>query len=145
MNTFSHRVCDCVSPGNFQRHTRNTHTKERPYTCDSCDYASADSGAIKRHARQHSNERPAVCTYAGCTYTATDFSNLSRHLRTHTGERPFGCPASGCSYTAAQSSSVQSHVRRRHSDHRPFSCAECIYAAKTDADLKKHKLRLHGM
>jgi len=52
--------------GNFERHVRNAHTKVKPFKCDVCNYASADSGAVTRHKRQHTGEAPAICKHAGC-------------------------------------------------------------------------------
>jgi hypothetical protein len=57
--------------GNYERHVRNTHTKERPFKCNVCNYASADPGAVTRHMRQHTGEAPAICKYAGCRCTYT--------------------------------------------------------------------------
>jgi hypothetical protein len=125
--------------GNLERHVRNSHTMQRPYTCGTCSYISADASAVKRHERQHTGESPAICNFPGCDYKAMDFSNLGRHLRVHTGERPFNCPH--CPYTSAQSGSISSHVNRRHSTVRAFTCSNCSYAAKTLPDLRKHEMR----
>ena len=117
------------------------HAKERPYKCDMCAYTSSESGAVKRHRRQHTCEALAICDFPGCSYTATDFSNLTRHKRIHTGEKPFACPH--CPHTSAQSASLRAHIQRRHSAARAFVCSQCCYSAKTGADLKKHETKQH--
>jgi len=78
------------------------------------------------------------------TDKATDFSNLGRHTRTHTKEKPFRCSHEGCDYRAAQSGSIKSHITRKHSTLRAFACPQCVYTAKTEADLKKHTSRRTG-
>ena len=47
-----------------------------------CPYTSSDSGAVKRHERKHTGERPAKCDYPGCSFAARDYSNLKRHMLT---------------------------------------------------------------
>ena len=39
-----------------KRHYTQRHTNHKPYKCNQCDYASSDSGALKRHLRQHTGE-----------------------------------------------------------------------------------------
>ena len=65
-----------------RRHYTQRHTNYKPYKCKQCDYSSSDSGALKRHLRQHTGECPAVCTFPGCSYRSRDFSNLKTHVRT---------------------------------------------------------------
>ena len=125
-----------------------------PFVCShpGCSYRSADSGALRRHQRRHTGEKPvsqsgsgnsvgvaltgchcpdaclravcaqAVCDYPGCGYSCTDFSNLARHKRTHTGARPFQCQHPGCDYKASQYGTLMSHVQRRHSRKRDYPC-----------------------
>ena len=106
--------------GNVRRHFTARHTKDKPFSCafcpcESCNTppccvspigenrglcvdrgadASADSGAVTRHERQHTGARPAKCDFPGCTYAAPDYSNPGRHLRTHTQVRAPGSSVS---------------------------------------------------
>ena len=60
-----------------------THTGERPFKCDSCDFSSINKWYLARHLRTHSGERPfkcQLCNYS-CVYSR---SELIKHIRTHT-------------------------------------------------------------
>ena len=94
------------SRSNLVRHTR-THTGERPFESDQCDYSTTQKGTLVRHKRSHTGEKPYSCTL--CEYKTSDSSALNKHMLTHTGVKPFAC--SECDYRAARKAALTVHMR----------------------------------
>ena len=57
-----------------------THTGEKPFKCKTCDYASADEGAMTRHENRHNGIHNIRCKYPGCDWSTTEPSNYKRHM-----------------------------------------------------------------
>ena len=116
---------------------KRTHSGERPYACDECDYRCAAKGNLTVHKRIHSGERPFACDE--CDFLSAQFGHLTEHKRIHSGERPFSCDQ--CNFRCAQSGHLTEH-KRIHSVHvdRPFACDVCDRRCTRRNDLTRHKL-----
>ena len=72
-----------------------THSGEKHFSCDQCNYSCNNAGSLKKHMRQHSGEKLFVCNK--CSLTCTTSSSLRTHMLSHTGGKPFAFKK--CSYT----------------------------------------------
>jgi hypothetical protein len=118
-------------------HTRS-HTGERPFPCNECDYKGRTSGSLKEHKRRHSGDKPFKCKE--CDYKCTTSGNLLYHTRRHTGDKPFKCKE--CDYRCITASNLVYH-KRRHTGDKPFECKECGYKFSQSSNLATHKRVVH--
>ncbi|XXQ36799.1 C2H2-type domain-containing protein [Plasmodiophora brassicae] len=109
------------------------------HVCKFCRAAFADKTSLGRHLREHSGEKPWICTWDGCTKRFSHQEPLKRHQRTHTGEKPYTC--SVCQKGFSQSTHRTVHMRS-HTGERPYSCPICSRAFAHKSHVKRHA-RVH--
>ena len=85
-----------------------THSVEKRFKCDQCNYSGNQAGHLKNHMLQHSGEKPFACNQ--CNFSCRDSSNLKRHMLLHTNEKPFACKK--CDYSCKQSVHLRSHMKK---------------------------------
>ncbi|UYV83679.1 SLC30A9 [Cordylochernes scorpioides] len=109
------------------------HTGEKPFKCEHCDYRTIYKKNLNVHLCTHTGEKPFKCEY--CGYRAIQKNSLVRHLGTHTGEKPFKCEH--CDYGAINKNSLVRHLGT-HTGEKPFKCEHCDYSTIYKKNLKVH-------
>ena len=83
-----------------------THSGEKPFSCNQCNFSRTTASYLKIHIRTHSGGKPFMCDQ--CDYSSTQAQHLKTHILTHTGARPFTC--NQCSYSCNRSDSMKRHM-----------------------------------
>ncbi|XP_045446863.1 zinc finger protein 667-like [Melitaea cinxia] len=124
-----------IEPSNTEKNVIQP-KKESRVRCAECGKRFASSGALRRHARVHSGERPFVCAQCGHAFAQREV--LRRHELVHRvpEQRPFPCPSCARSFT--QRGALAAHARSHARALALHRCARCPRVFLHASGLSRH-------
>lgn len=102
-------------------HARIHSYKETELRCPNCNKLFEQPCRLKEHLRQHTGQKPYLCTYEDCKWAFSTASKLKRHQSTHTNERKFHCTIGTCNKSFLRSEHLKEHTLT-HIGQRTFQC-----------------------
>ena len=117
VNKKSHQCSVCGAsfdrPAKLSRHSM-THTGERPFHCDDCDYCCSNRDNLLRHQeRRHSEERPHECEICGKAFKVK--GDVYQHQKfVHGNGQRQHCVSCCASYKS--SALLNKHMKDKHPD-----------------------------
>ena len=115
----------------------STHSGERRFICDQCNYSCIQANDIKKHMPQHSGEKPFACNQ--CSFSCRRTSRLKYHMLSHAGEKPFPCKK--CKNSCRQSHDLKTHMKT-HFYFKMLITFEPNVAQRSVASQNDHKSKV---
>lgn len=116
-----------------------THTAEKPYKCNICDFATKQKGNLKTHMLSHSDERPFTCTFESCSFSTKRKSILQRHMLTHAEKKRYHCDK--CKFRTNRMAELTAHKKIHLKVD--FKCKVCGFSTSYKNVLAKHMFKFH--
>ena len=124
-----------------------THTSERAFACEICEYRATRNNMLQIHRRMKHNTGPKeLLRCLKCEYVTCKQNHLSVHMKTHATNTPgnrsnlnrFACDY--CDYTAVVNLNLQVHLQTKHNtgNMKLNKCSKCEYGSYLKGNLKKH-------
>ena len=98
-----------------------THTGEKTYLCNMCDYRSTQNSHLTPHMMIHTGGKEFMCDK--CNKQFRHSSTLSKLFKIHAGVKP--CACSACDYRSSQEWNLDSRMQSRHMCEKPYGCDGC--------------------
>ncbi|CAH1154105.1 unnamed protein product [Phaedon cochleariae] len=136
-------ICNKLISVHKMRDHVNSHTKERPYECQTCGEKFRHGSNLARHRFLHIEKKPHECHL--CSRGFIQISALTDHIRTHYGEKSFTCSACGKGFVTkrALGHHISMHKIKDGEgiiDSTALICEECNKTFSSKSSLKQHML-----
>ncbi|CAG9817303.1 unnamed protein product [Phaedon cochleariae] len=123
----------------------NSHTKERPYECQTCGETFRFKSSLGRHKFLHMEKKPHECHICGRGFIQAP--TLTDHIRTHYGEKSCMCNICGKGFVTkhALGNHINMHKmddKKRIKDSTYKKCEECNKSFSSSSGLKQH-MQIH--
>ena len=114
------------------------------YKCPQCDMTCPTPSSLSNHMRyKHMKDKPFSCEF--CNYKGKTQHDVKGHMRIHYEEVELNCTETGCTFSCRAQSTMKSHFMKKHRNTEPnYVCHLCDKRYNRGAYLTKHLIKIHN-
>ncbi|KAG8188839.1 hypothetical protein JTE90_004650 [Oedothorax gibbosus] len=148
VNHYKCPFCDmtCPTPSGMANHITYRHSKEKPHSCQYCDYRGKSESDLRKHLESHSNAPTYKCSIENCTYESRSHTCYKAHFRKiHEGKQPVKYSCHLCEKVFSRGNYLSKHLLNHHKFRWPSGHCRFRYCLNEEGVYRLQTVRYESL